>query len=125
MTFFVDWLVAFFNLTFTTFAITSKSVFDKNIKGFGKANTRTLEIYAYFYGQEERLFNVKKLLLWFAGGIFESTLLFFFIYWAYNFSGFQYGFEMDYESLNMLMFSVIIIYLNNKVIFLTHVYTLL
>lgn len=113
-----------FNMSFSTFGITAKSIFDKNIKGFGE-NTRTLEIYTYYYGQENRLFNMKKMILWFLGGAFEATILYYFIYLAFNETGVTYQHEMDLDYLNMLMFSTIIIYLTTKIIYLTHVYTIL
>ena len=124
-TVFVDYYITFFNLLFTAFVASARSVYNKDIYGYTPQNGRTLEIYTYYYGQQNLGLNAKNFLLWLLGGIVEVCLVFFFVFGAYRYNGYELNHESTYEFMTMLVISIIIFHQTNKICYLTNIFLLI
>lgn len=117
-----DWLISFFNSLFTTFSIGQYSLLEKDIDV--KKNEDMLpNVFLYFYGQRNFIFNIYTFIGWIFTGILESIIIFAFIYiidqTAYLYTGFH---ESNYELVSTIICTVIIVHIQLKLYLRTYHY---
>lgn len=122
-TVYIDWYITLFNLIFTAFPVGARGVFDKDFNNMG-IHTRYLEIYTYYYGKENKLFNPKKFIFWLLGGILETSAIFFFLFFAYHDKPYAYNHALSYDFFSITLYAIIIFYLDIKIIYITNIFTL-
>ena len=122
--FYIDYYGIFYDLVFTSLVASARSIYDKDIEGFGK-NQRKLEILTYYIGQKDVRFNLKNFIFWIFAAILEICLLFYFVYGAFVNSSYSHGFNVTYEFASMLVFSVFVFHQTTRVICLTNIFLIL
>jgi len=74
-----SWYISFYNLFFTSLPLLFKALYEHDIHHIQDRKMPLNNIYPYMYftGQGNEIFNLKKIAIWFAYGIFHSTIAFF------------------------------------------------
>lgn len=122
-TLFVDYYITFYNLLFTAFVASARSVYNKDVYGYGDANNRLVEVYTYYVGQESLGLNARNFSLWLVGGIGEVCLLFFFVFGCFQLEGYgPAAGEATYEFVSMLVFAAIVFHQVNKISYQTNIF---
>ena len=119
-----DWYMNFYNLFFTGFNVSAKGVSEINYNDKLSVKRNYLpEVYLYFLGQKNKLFNFKKFFFWLFTGLLESFIIFMFARVLLDNNTIYYeNHEANYIVFSVLIFSAIIFHLNNKLVYWTNIY---
>ena len=117
-----EWYQSFFNLFFTALPVAARAVSESDLPNFGANNRFTLTL-TYYYGSLNRMFTSKKFFFWIIGGTIEALVLFFFIYFGFRGNSHSFAHGTTYNFISMLLFSVIVFFLDLKIIYMTRSFT--
>lgn len=109
-----DWLISFFNMVFTTYALALYSLFEQDLQSRDWEKLLP-ETFLYFFGQRNLGFNAFNFLGWIISAVLESGFIFLFVRLldkhSNTFSGFR---ESHYELVSMVIYIVIILHIQIK-----------
>ncbi len=107
-----DFYMAFYNMIFTAFNISSRAIVDIDIDTEADYYQPgyLLESYLYFYGIKNIFFRFKRYMFWFILGMMESFLLFHLLYFSLREKIYYDGHETSWEVISIILFSTIIFF---------------
>lgn len=104
--------LAVFNTLFTSLAVIAPAVLEKDLS----ADTLLAIPELYNFGQKSKAFNFKLYLGWMFLAVSESVIIYNAVYYCYTFS--HYPVPVDLYSVGTLAYSLAIIFINIKLLFL-------
>lgn len=114
-----DWLITFFNMTFTTFGIGVFALLEQDVRSRPCEELRA-DTFLYFFGQRNLGFNRMNFAGWMLSAFCESCFVFFGVYLvdvtATTFGAFQ---ESNYELVSTLIYTVVILQIMIKLFLYT------
>ena len=114
-----DWLITFFNMTFTTFGIGLFALFEQDIPS-KKSENLVPDSFLYFFGQKNYGFNQLNFAGWMFSATFESLFIFFWIklidMTSVTFSTFRCN---NYELVSTLIYTIVLVQIMVKLFLYT------
>ena len=119
-----DWYMNFYNLFFTGFNVSAKGISEINFnEKLSKRKNYLPQVYLYFLGQKNKIFNFKKFFFWLFTGLLESFIIFMIARMLLDNNTIYFeNHEVNYQVFSVLIFSSIIFHLNNKLFYYTNTF---